>query len=324
MIEQKPWLSIVVPAYNAERYLEACIDSIDPQNHRDVQVVLVDDGSTDSTPFLCDSIASRHSNVDVIHKQNGGLPSARNAGYSFVKGDWTWFVDSDDMISPRAAEFLKPLVSTTNSDAVMIGFLLFDDGEKPNWPLQRTVQPTRVEAAELIRGLYQGLYQHFTCSFVFRSDTLQRECGCRKPFREEFSLYEDVVATEEYLRRINCVDVIPEKIYGYRQLNSSMTHKRSSKAAKSGFNAVLDLQRYKVSPDVAADKMRMEVSLLFSAYKLIEEDEGSRKLKQCFRGEIRQRVSVLGVGSLGLPRLFRFILMETRLLDALINWRSRA
>ena len=102
-----PWLSIIVPAYNAEKYLDDCITSIDPKCHLDVEIILVDDGSTDSTPQICDRLAGEHENLKVIHRENGGLPSARNTGCVRAEGDWVWFVDSDDVIAPYALDVLR-------------------------------------------------------------------------------------------------------------------------------------------------------------------------------------------------------------------------
>ena len=95
-------LSIIVPVYNVEAYLEKCVDSLLDQDIEltDYEIILVDDGATDSSGVLCDTLAARHPNIKVVHKKNGGLSSARNAGISVASGDYIQFVDSDDYLSP--------------------------------------------------------------------------------------------------------------------------------------------------------------------------------------------------------------------------------
>ena len=97
-------VSVIVPVYNAEQYLAECVDSILAQTLRDIEVILVDDGSTDSSPALCDAYAEKDSRIKVIHKANGRAASARNAGLKIAQGEYVAFVDSDDWISPDMYE----------------------------------------------------------------------------------------------------------------------------------------------------------------------------------------------------------------------------
>jgi len=99
-----PQVSVIVPVYNAEKYLTECVDSILSQTLRDIEVILVDDGSTDASPALCDTYAEKDPRVKVIHKMNGRAASARNAGIRIAQGDYIAFVDSDDWISPDMYE----------------------------------------------------------------------------------------------------------------------------------------------------------------------------------------------------------------------------
>lgn len=103
-MEKSPLLSVIVPVYNVEAYLARCLDSILAQNLDAMEVILVDDGSTDSSGTICDSYAAKDPRVRVIHKENGGLSSARNAGLDICRGEYIAFVDSDDWIEPDAYE----------------------------------------------------------------------------------------------------------------------------------------------------------------------------------------------------------------------------
>ena len=95
-----PKISIIVPIYNMEQYLERCVDSILSQTYKDFEVILVNDGSTDNSDIICDDYAKKDQRIKVIHKRNGGLSSARNAGIKLSKGQWLLFIDSDDCVKP--------------------------------------------------------------------------------------------------------------------------------------------------------------------------------------------------------------------------------
>ena len=95
---QAPLISVIVPIYKVESYLRECVDSILDQTHRNLEVILVDDGSPDACPAICDEYAARDARVRVIHKTNGGLSDARNAGLDVARGEWIGFVDSDDVV----------------------------------------------------------------------------------------------------------------------------------------------------------------------------------------------------------------------------------
>ena len=99
-------LSIITPVYNVEAYLDRCVQSVLSQSYRNIEMVLIDDGSTDGSGALCDKWAQEDSRVVVIHKENGGVSSARNAGLVRSKGDFLTFVDPDDFISPETYTFI--------------------------------------------------------------------------------------------------------------------------------------------------------------------------------------------------------------------------
>ena len=108
-------LSVIVPVYKTKEYLCDCVDSI-LSNHVDMEIILVDDGSPDDCGKICDDYAERFENIKVIHKENGGLSSARNAGLDIAQGDYLAFVDSDDMVSPfmlsKMLDTIKPPLSS--------------------------------------------------------------------------------------------------------------------------------------------------------------------------------------------------------------------
>ena len=332
-MSSRPWLSLVVPAYNAEQYLDACVASFELDRHPDVEVVVVDDGSTDATPSICDDLERAYANLKVIHRENGGLPSARNAGCARAEGNWVWFVDSDDVIAPYALDSLKGIAEASRCEAIQIRFLRFSDGEKPAWPASMPSEnPSALTSSEYLREIYRGRGQHYMWSFLLRTDALlsrnDHSAPSRSrnehggwPFREDFSLYEDVVSMEEILRRINGVEILQGQYYGYRQSAGSMTQRPSNRAADSGLRAVLDLSTYNDAGDLRG-KLCLEISLLFNAYKLIEWGGAeSETLRSRYKTEIASRVREVGIAHLGIDRFGRLILMRTGLLDFIFKRR---
>ncbi len=126
-MENKQLISVVIPAYNVEQYIEDCIDSVRNQTHDQLEIIIVDDGSTDSTGRKCDNKATLDNRIKVIHKPNGGLSSARNAGIDNASGDYICFVDGDDIVHPEFAERLLSAIDKADLDCAYCEFEKFDD-----------------------------------------------------------------------------------------------------------------------------------------------------------------------------------------------------
>lgn len=120
-------ISVIVPIYKVEKYLKKCIDSIINQTYKNLEIILVDDGSPDNCPKICDEYANQDSRVRVIHKENGGLSDARNAGMEAATGECILFVDSDDWIKPRMIEDMHCRMIEDNSDLVSSGVIWVDE-----------------------------------------------------------------------------------------------------------------------------------------------------------------------------------------------------
>ncbi len=117
-------ISVIVPVYNAEKYLSVCIDSLIGQTVFDkIEIIIIDDGSTDSSPKICDSYSQKHENIEVIHQQNAGVSAARNCGIEKARGKYIGFADADDYLYPEMYERLFNLAEATGSDISLCGFL---------------------------------------------------------------------------------------------------------------------------------------------------------------------------------------------------------
>lgn len=121
-----PKISVIVPVYKAERFIHKCLDSILAQTHTNLEIILVDDGSPDDCGRICDEYAGRDGRIRVIHQENGGVSSARNAGLRIATGDWVGFLDDDDWIEPDMFAYLLRLAQTHGADVAHCG-LFFDE-----------------------------------------------------------------------------------------------------------------------------------------------------------------------------------------------------
>lgn len=120
-------ISIIVPIYNVEQYLGECVDSILSQTYKNLEIILVDDGSPDNCGAICDEYAKKDKRIRVIHKENGGLSSARNAGLDVATGEYISFIDSDDYVSEKFIEVLYNLCKKNSADISECDFIKFDD-----------------------------------------------------------------------------------------------------------------------------------------------------------------------------------------------------
>ena len=121
-------ISVIVPVYKVEKYLRKCVDSILVQTYKNLEIILVDDGSPDNCGKICDEYAAKDSRIKVIHQQNGGLSAARNAGLDIATGEYIGFVDSDDYIAPDMYEKLYEALKKAGADLAVCNFIYVDSG----------------------------------------------------------------------------------------------------------------------------------------------------------------------------------------------------
>lgn len=134
---EQPLINVIVPVYKVEPYLDKCISSIVNQTYKNLEIILVDDGSPDSCPTMCDAWAEKDSRIRVIHKPNGGLSDARNAGMTVATGELMAFVDSDDWIAPDMYEYLYQRLTEDNSDIAACGVQMVWENKTPSRMLTR-------------------------------------------------------------------------------------------------------------------------------------------------------------------------------------------
>lgn len=149
-------VSVIIPVYNVEKYLERCVKSVLNQTHRNLEIILVDDGSPDNCPDICDSFAAKDDRVKVIHKANGGLSDARNVGILSAKGEYFCFVDSDDSIAPTMIEKLCNAIKNSGAQMAITNFrVLSEQGERIYAKEDSPIKDGVFSACDLLPKIYQ-------------------------------------------------------------------------------------------------------------------------------------------------------------------------
>lgn len=218
----KPKISVVVPVYNVEAYLEKCIDSILNQTFRDIEVILVNDGSTDRSGYICDEYAKIDKRIKVIHKINEGVSSARNQGISIAKGDYIGFIDSDDIVANNMYETLYSLCITNDADISSCrNIRFFNESDISSMYVSIKNSITRIyEKENIIKAYYSGkLNEVAVWNKLYKKElfeTIEFPKG---------RIYEDVSIMYKLYLSSNRLVEIEDTLYFYRFNPNSITNK---------------------------------------------------------------------------------------------------
>lgn len=211
---EMPLISVIVPVYKAEPYLRDCLDSISTQTYSNLEIILVDDGSPDGCPAICDAYAMRDRRVRVIHKENGGVSMARNAGLDLASGKYVVFVDSDDLIAPCMIEAMVREYGGEKT-AIAVDFVRFaDHAPEREIGAYSSVSCSDIHQFTRRRG---GL---FPWGMLYDRSIIEN-MGLR--FNPNLTYVEDVVWNVCYLSQIDRMDFIPAGMCYYRQNPISIT-----------------------------------------------------------------------------------------------------
>ena len=223
---EKPLLSIIVPVYDVERYLLKCIDSILAQTFTDFELILVEDGSPDNCPALCDAAAAKDARIRVLHQKNAGLDAAR--------GKWIGFVDSDDYIAPEMYEALYKAVQSTGADLALCDYAEVDETGAPCLPPYTGLAQRIFTGRELLKRATNTMAQPAWNKLYRRAIFAQ----LRYP---EGKLNEDLFLIPKICLQIQKAVVVPKALYYYVQRGSSIMN--GSKTLRH-FDAAEAAQRY--------------------------------------------------------------------------------
>ena len=215
-------LSIIVPVYKAEKYLPKCISSILEQSFKNFELLLIDDGSPDKCPAICDEYAKLDSRVKVIHQQNAGVSRARNRGLEFANGQWIGFVDSDDFIERTAYEQLIEVAELNDCDAAIMDFAYVDENGLNIPGKERTYGDMMLLDRKDLVGMQFDI--PLSIRLVMFNKIFKREILEGLFFDESIKCAEDTLLLSQCIERINEAVFIRQPLYYNVQRQGSAMH----------------------------------------------------------------------------------------------------
>lgn len=229
-------ISVIVTIYNIEEYIEECIDSIINQTYKNLEIILIDDGSTDNSGKKCDEFAKKDNRIKVIHKKNGGVSDARNVGIDIARGAYIQFIDGDDYIEKDMIEFLYYNIQKYSADISICSNYIFDEEECIDKGQNKLYIYDRLEAIK------ETLIDEKICSYLwnklFKADLMK---DIRFPKNR---LFEDLLVFPKLVERASKIVLDDVAKYYYRQRTGSILHKQSKELRLAYINAALEVIEY--------------------------------------------------------------------------------
>lgn len=317
LINEMKLVSVVVPVFQVENYLDKCIQSIVNQTYHNLEIILVDDGSTDHCPEICDNWGKKDTRIRVIHKKNGGLSDARNVGLHVARGNYMAFVDSDDWIDSRFIEYLYIAMQQTNADIAACDVLKVNDGFEPRNIENKSFNLEIFTSKEAINDiLHDRRFRAVAWNKLYKIEILEGEQF------EVGRLHEDEFFSYRLYDKAKSLVYIDIPLYNYRQRIGSIMASFSLQHLD-----VLDayLGRIKLLqsryPDlVIKDKVNFCITCINLYRKVSKDDKKSAKIriqncrklirfsiKEFFELTAKEKVYVIfsKKGTIGFTRLFQ-------------------
>jgi glycosyltransferase involved in cell wall biosynthesis len=221
-------ISVIIPVYNVEKYIERCINSVRTQTYKDLEIILVDDGSKDHSGILCDSYAKTDKRIIVIHQSNKGPSEARNAGLKIARGDYIGFIDGDDWVSSDYYEHLMQIAEREDADIVS-GLYKMVSGQKKNRSRHFHEVITTLEGEKILdkflgSAIKGGVTHVSCCSKIYR-----RACVKNHFFDKKISYSEDLLFNWEVLNSVKKYVCTNYAGYYYFSNRNSITKKKFSR-----------------------------------------------------------------------------------------------
>lgn len=212
-------ISVIVPVYKVEKYVSRCVTSLMAQSYRNLEIILVDDGSPDRSGDMCDSLAAQDERIIVIHKTNGGLSDARNAGIEAAKGDYLFFLDSDDAIHEETLEILWENLKGNQADISVCDYLAYFEGTaiEKALPEQNIQKMSNIEALQKIFDPAYGVQMVICTNKLYKKNLWE---NIRFPVGK---IHEDEFTTYKLIYKAKTIIYTDLKLYYYLQRSDSIT-----------------------------------------------------------------------------------------------------
>ena len=269
-------ISVIVPIYNVEKYLNKCIESIINQSYSNLEIILVDDGSEDSSGIMCDSYILKDKRIKVIHKENGGLSDARNVGLDKAKGEYIVFIDSDDWIDEKMIEILYNIIKKNNSDiSICDYFLAYNEEIQTQKEDIEIINLSNIEALKTIYDKDLGVCMIVAWNKLYKRNLFKDDI--RYPYGK---IHEDEFTTYKLLYKAEKISYTNQKMYYYRQRENSITSSFNKKRLDclEAFDERVKYMKYIVKNEYLYRKtLREYYGLIISIYFKYEKFYGNDK-----------------------------------------------
>ena len=290
-----PVISVIVPVYNVEKVLYHCIDSILNQSFVDFEILLVNDGSTDNSGRICDKYAEKDTRVKVIHKQNGGVSSARNAGIEAAQGEYICFVDSDDYLE---SNYLKELIETKKKypdfDNVWCGFQTVEDYYNNNKKAYDVERDNDYSFSDLnsIMDLFEKWFVQMPWNKLYKTKTIVENSIVFPP---ELSLGEDYIFNLRYLDCTNGkIVVINKPLYDYlRDGKESLDNKYYANLLEIYRRLNSEIEKYAEKWSLSGVQISKMYSSFFFRLENVLRNTFNKKNKESFRKKLKYNNEIL-------------------------------
>ncbi|SHK89416.1 glycosyltransferase family 2 protein [Fibrobacter sp. UWB12] len=295
-----PLISVVVPVYNVEQYIRECVDSIVSQTYCHLEIVLIDDGSLDNCPVICDEYAKKDSRIKVIHQKNGGLAEARNVGIENSSGEYITFIDSDDYIASNYIEILYRGIIENNADVSIASFRSF---EKNNTAV---IEDSSCQFATISKKrCFENYTSIFTNPFVSAWNKLYKRnlfLNIRFP---EGKLYEDAFTTYKIFDVSQKIVFTSSVLYFYRLNPDSIMgqsfrkkHLEMIDAFRSGFDYFEKKDEKDISELFIAPLLMREIYCWWGVKKLLKDDKLAKKILGDYKKDSKNLKKTNNIGIL--------------------------
>lgn len=236
-INEAPLISVIIPVYNVEAYIEECLFSVIEQTYHNIEIIIVDDGSQDKTGLICDNFADKDSRIKVIHKKNSGVAESRNVGVNAARGSFVLFVDGDDVADTQMIEFLYGLLLKNKADISICGIQYFD-----NKYIKKAINNDEIYLMSDVEALETMLYQrHFDTGPVAK--LIKSEIVKKYPFPKGM-VFEDLFTVYKFIDEAQKVVYAPDIYYYYRQNEVSMMHRNFDYEIFDELKAIEEMEKY--------------------------------------------------------------------------------
>lgn len=216
-------VSVIVPVYNVEKYISNCINSILNQTYSDIELILINDGSTDASGDICKSFEDRYDNIKYCFQSNAGVSAARNVGLDLSSGEYITFVDSDDTIKPQMIELLVNALEREDADLSICGYDLIREGKITPVPLTQAVLGGEINVAKYFAINFQTAATSSPCCRIYKKALISHR------FDTNLYIGEDLFFNLGYIQNVNKIIVIDDTLYNYDRSNDiSITNKYSN------------------------------------------------------------------------------------------------